>query len=526
MQLKKYWLLPVLTVLVFHFPALLCDFAWDDVTLVQTNGSLSTTGFAEFFAQDYGTHLGAGDPVGYYRPLFVSLLSLIYRAAGPSPLVFHAFSLLLMCAASVLVTILCRATIRTSALLPVLAGCLYAAHPARSEVVSLVMSMPDLIVEMCCLGVALLLVSGSKIRPLPKSAGVAIISLIAVTTKESSFFLLAGIGAGAGLHFLMKEKRLGAELLPCAAVLVMLGAGMLLNHAAGIVRPGLSAYLHMLLTAGSASALRILFEAARDLVVPGTPVFIASVEAAPSLFASLGVIALIAAAALTGWRLCRSSLPACILFCWLGAGMFSLMLIGAVSVPYSQRYVPVAPAVVGIAFLMARWRTVYERPIFKPLAIAYIVTQGIFSLSGSMVCQNNLTLFRFVADQQPGLVYPRLFLADRLFYEYRDYDAMQACALEGIRIGPSSPETAGLWKLMARKSLAEGDSPSAWAMLANAERIRKQGDAELLWLKAICLLEERRPDAALPLLEESVALEPDNAEYRDLLNQVKMSGAN
>jgi len=148
-------LLPVLAAMLFHAPALFCGFVWDDVPVIEHNTHLSEkSAIPRAFSGDYAEELGSA-AAGYYRPLFLSLAILVHRTFGPSPLAFHAVSLLLFCALVLLTTLVCRRLFRPGhEALTVFAGLVVAAHPARMEVVSLFTSLPDLLVE----GLALIIV--------------------------------------------------------------------------------------------------------------------------------------------------------------------------------------------------------------------------------------------------------------------------------------------------------------------------------------------------------------------------------
>jgi hypothetical protein len=524
-RLKKYWfILPAILAVAFHLPALFCGFVWDDVTLIQTNPGLATTSLTSFFSQDYGLQLGLRSPVGYYRPSFVAIISTLYRLGGPSPILFHAFSLVVFCIASTLSALACHSALDKKApLLAMLAGCIYAAHPARTEVVSLVMSLPDLIVDTCCMTIILILLRQAKIKA--PSYRDTIISgsllfgsaLLAITSKESAFFVLAGIAACLILRMLLGKDRRAFHILACVGIAAAGLSGLILNFLADINRPALTQYLKAVLTHGSAGAVRAVTTAIADIAIPGAPVFMQSLPTASSLGSVMLVILLISLLAAYAYALSRRSLSSCLLFGWFAAGLASLMMIGAVGLPYSQRYIPIAPAMIGIGILLTYLPSKLNRRGLAVLAMLYVVLLGSFSLGGSIKCRDNVTFFTFMADEQPDLIYPRVYLVDRLFHEHKNYELMEHHAREGIELDPTSPESATLRKFLARKQIVEGNADDAMALLQEASAILGP-DAEVYWLQSACHHLKGDRKAAIALLERAVELEPTNVEYSSALS--------
>lgn len=524
MHFKKYWLvIPFAVALVLHIPVLFSGFVWDDTALVQTNTALGETSVSELYLQDYGQHLACRAPVGYYRPTFVAALSMVYRAAGPSPLVFHSFALLLFCAAAVLSAMAADAVMQgRSKTAACLAGCLYASHPARTELAGFVMSMPDLIVEMC----AALILLVSSLAWTGRRRGIAVFLLVAasalaaVTSKESSYFVLAGM-AGAGCVSAVWHRNLaGRAALTAAGVVTAIAAGLLLSSQAGISRAEPAQYLASVFGAGSAGSLKALAYAARDMLVPGHTVFMASVDSSSSAASVAGVVLAVSVMGLAAAAAARRSLTAGLAAGWCAGGLFSLMTLGAVGVPYAQRYIPAAPLLIGLAALAYRWIKPALRRTSLYIALLLIAVNGAYALAGSFKFRDNLVFFTFMADEQPDLVYPRKYLVDRLFYEYRNYGLMEKRALEGIALAGDGADAAFFYGFLAKKRIIEGNMESAMDMIFKADAVLGAETAQSLYLKAVCLLNLGNAADAQSLLDRAVSLEPDNLEYTGLRDRI------
>jgi len=201
---NRVWVLPVLIALIVHLPVLWGGFVYDDVPLIEKHKLLGDSGFiVDVWTRDYGLEF-TGDEVGYYRPLFMSMVAALRQLFGVAPVVFHLFSLFWFAVAAGLVASVLRLAMASfsggernssaAATVAVVGGVFYAVHPMRVETVSLVMSLPDLLVEILALWLV-----WSVLQSRQKSGHVwvaTVVGLVAAMAggliKESAFFLFGG----------------------------------------------------------------------------------------------------------------------------------------------------------------------------------------------------------------------------------------------------------------------------------------------------------------------------------------------
>lgn len=550
-------ILPCLAAVLFHLPALFSGFVWDDRALVMTHPRLADPSFArDIFQRDYGLELAARTPVGYYRPLLMLVNLALYQAFGPHPLAYHLFSLLLLCLSAVLVARLCwLLTDKRSLLLPVLAGGLYAAHPARTEVVSLFMSAPDLILE--CLGLAFLLLVAKAVRQAPVSSRrrsaplflAVILALAAGLTKESAFLVFSALGATLIVSGVMlgrfsrslrpAEGGIGNAspspaplLLIAVALFIGLAVALALTHSAQIQRPSAFLYVKALFGQGSGPAASGALLSAASLLFPSYPVFM-SQAAFPSSWLSAAGIALLLAtlSALVIRFLVRRRIPEALLLAWFSASLVNVMLTRSVFLPFSQRYLSVAPAMVGLVLLADHYGPILKekipsavgrhltRPVLISLGSFYVLAHGWFTGIGSYQCTDQQLFFTFMATEQPSLAYPRIALAHILFNERGNLEKAEAWARDAIRLAADDPETRQLGLLLARKNIQEKHLAAAaqWADWT-LEKLPNCGEAWFLKALANALMDD--PASAEKAIRKAVDLEQDNREYLDLSRQI------
>jgi hypothetical protein len=172
--MKTPYALVALAAVVAHATALAGGFIWLDHAHLEDGLALAQTqGWAALF-----THGFAG--TGFYRPLMAISLSLDATAGG-TPWVYHATTLAFHAAAAV-ATSVAAATLGLSRRAALLAGLLFAVHPATSLVAGAVAFRSEAMIAVALLALVVLHV---RARP----AGAALALLAGALTKETALVL-------------------------------------------------------------------------------------------------------------------------------------------------------------------------------------------------------------------------------------------------------------------------------------------------------------------------------------------------
>ena len=539
------FIFPVFLALLFHFPSLFCKFVWDDVNLIVNHQLIGNPGFVkEIFRRDYGLEF-TSSPVGYYRPMFMLMNFVIYHAFGPSPVAYHAVGLLLFCCCTVLVVLACRKFLSgRDRRLAIWAACILAVHPVRSEVVSLFMSQPDMMMEI--LALLFILAVGKAVKSADETgnagfAGVTLfvvgmsVCLVAGLTKENAFFIFPAMALTVLLRSIVPGGAVlrGRPIALCLGALAGLGLAQWCSMLAGIQRqhPAVQ-YVQGLFTSGSGRAVRYFVQAVHDIFIPSHSIFMKEIHAGPSLVTGATLVILVIVLAALWWiLLVRGRLFYALLAAWFGAGIVSLMLMGTVHLPYSQRYLPAVPSVIGMCLIVrCGWRKLTNlcpriaarmenRRMVTLAIVAYIAMLGAFTLSASAKCLSPASFFTFMADENPGFLYPRVELVKLMFGPYRDLRKMDDYFNQAVSLAPDSPEVRGLGKLMARRCFAEARYEEAVRWLDWDIEVAGKDD-EAFWLRAVCQASMGNRGAASASIEKALRIAPNNATYIDLRREL------
>ena len=182
----------VAAIAIVFLPSLFGDFLWDDVPLIRSNAyvrDLSRIGEAlthDFWHVPARLEAGGGFLRRYYRPVVTLAYALQFKLFGESPPGFHAVSLALHAACSLLVFGLVRRRLgdTTRAILPALLGAaLFALHPSRPESVSWISGSTDLWMTLWVLLALRAWDRGSAPRDLGRAA---LFLSLAVLSKETA----------------------------------------------------------------------------------------------------------------------------------------------------------------------------------------------------------------------------------------------------------------------------------------------------------------------------------------------------
>jgi len=127
-------------------------FIWDDQLQVVRNGNIRTLdNIPRAFTTSLWSFMYSNGSAEenrvfdqYYRPLQTIIYILAYRLGGLSPLVYHLINVILHCAATLLVYLLCL-ELRLPSTIAFMAGALFGTHPVHTEAVSWIAGVGDLL---------------------------------------------------------------------------------------------------------------------------------------------------------------------------------------------------------------------------------------------------------------------------------------------------------------------------------------------------------------------------------------------
>jgi tetratricopeptide (TPR) repeat protein len=198
--------------LLAHATALACGFVWLDHAHIQDGLALAPTG------QWAGLLTSGFAGTGFYRPLMALSLSLD-AALGGSAWLFHATSLLWHAAAAVLVA-LAAETLGLSHRAAVLAGVLFAVHPATSLVASAIAFRSESMIAVALLA---LIVFHRRGRPLPAALALFAGALTKETALVLGVLIIAALELDARLRSRARApwRLLAAEAGALVAVLAL-----------------------------------------------------------------------------------------------------------------------------------------------------------------------------------------------------------------------------------------------------------------------------------------------------------------
>ncbi len=545
-------------------------FVFDDHIQIERNPWLrSPDGIWRFFTQPFwGFYPDRGSgPSNYYRPFFGVSYSLVARLFGLQPAAFHAASVLLHLAVSLLVALLARRFIQNpdQGAATLAAGLLFAVHPAHAEAVAWVGGQADILAAFFVLLATwsyLTLIENPKSKI--QNAFGPLAYLLACLSKETGAALLLVLAA-VEISGWRKEGSLRMALRRglsrLALYAVALAVYMALRvHALGGFAPrhyGVTASLgDSAVYAGALFARYLGF-----LLVPFPPQVLTSVPASPLLsplalagLAAGGLAAAgMAAAAWSGRARREIVLPLAFLVGFLLPALATNSIGGA---NFAERYLYLPS--VGLAWLAGlAWSRIVRvlsseatrRPI-TAVALIGIAAAGAAAWDRSRLYEDDFALFQEVVRNNPRNEIARNNLGMALYSQGRlDEAEREYRAALRLRPGSSAPmsnlallrerrrDRTGAEKLfqdiqrlypthaisavhLARFRLQEGDKAGAARILdaffaAGGESYDALTERAALWLV------EGRPEKAIPLLERAVETFPEKARGREMLERAK-----
>jgi hypothetical protein len=556
-------LVVALVLLAVHAASIGFEFVYDDHVQIERNPWLrDPDGFRLFLTRpfwDFYRDRGTG-PSNYYRPLFGIVYSLTARGFGLQPAAYHAVSVALHLAVTLLVALGARRLVRSETA-GLAAGLLFAVYPPHAEAVSWVGGQADLLAALFGLGALFFYMKGKDegrlgwpgpllylLACLSKEPGAALILVLGVL--EISEWRRAG-SAGTAL------RRGLARLAPYVAVVGLYVA--LRVHALGGFSP--RSYGVTASPAGAlAFAASLLARYVGFLFVPFPSRVLAGVPA-PNLLSPVAIAgfaiaaAAVAGLAVTAWKgrgRREIVLPIAMILAFL-LPVLAVNSIGGSS--FSERYLYVPS--IGLAWLFgllcAAVAARLPERARKPAAagvLLLLAASGVAAWTRSEIYRSDLTLFRAAVRTNPRSEIARNNLGMALYNRGR-IDEAEREYQEALRLIPKSvPPLANLGVLYEKR----GDLPRARRTFEEVLRLspthaisavhlarmqRAEGDRagavhrldalfaaggenyEALVERADLWMEEGHPEKAVPLLERAVRTFPDYSKGRDMLARAR-----
>jgi Tfp pilus assembly protein PilF len=501
------------------------EFAWDDSLLVVRNESIrSLENIPEMLTSRMWSFAGSSTATNrYYRPVPALIYAIVYHFVGLSPFGYHLANVLLHTAATLVVYAFCRELriFGTASLLP---AALFAVHPVHTEAVASIAATS----EVACGLFYFMALWGFLRYWTVRRVGWLVLSaaafFIALLSKEAAVTL----PVAALLVVLMKrdELRVGVRkiALSMAPFFVTIGVyGMLRLWVVGAGIPSTlrtEASILDWITLG----LWLFGQYVRYAFVPYplTPFHLTSLHLADRMPSSVLYMLLIAGTA-TLLYFMRHRMKTAVYW----AGMFVVTLApvfylkgitGGFMFAERYLYMPTLPAMALLALL------VLQLPRdFLVAAVASLVA----AFSFATVLQNRAwdsdkALFARSATVYPENSYAWVNLGGMYLNEGNDAQAQQAFEMAGRHIAskkylqPSHTEylaELGLGTMAARRGL----SPEAKTHLERALALNPAGENAYSVLAGVLINLDSNFDAAIPLLEKAIALNPVDDQARDSL---------
>jgi Tfp pilus assembly protein PilF len=537
------------------------EFVYDDHVQIERNPWLrDPDGFRLFLTRPFWGFYqdrGAG-PSNYYRPVFGWAYSLVARGFGLQPAAFHATSVVLHIAVTLLVALGARRLFPDRRVAALAAGLLFAVYPAHAEAVAWIGDQVDLLTALFVL-LALFSYLIHKDRGGWTGWAGPFAYLLACLAKEPGTALLLVLGAVEVSEWRREGpvwtalRRASARLAPYVAMFAVYVA--LRIHALG----GFSPRSYGVTTSPASAAAFAAGLFARYLAflaVPFPPRLLASVPA-PTLLSPVAIAGLAAAAAaLLGLAAAAWSgrarrgivLPLAMIVAFL------LPVLAANSIGgsnFSERYLYLPS--IGLAWLcggLAGWLAgalpARRRKTAAATGLALLVALGVTAWIRAEIYRSDLTLFRAAVRTTPYSEIARNNLGMALFNHGRNDEAEREYK-EALRLDPKAvPPLANLAVLREKKGDLAGAeatfekvlrlSPTHTISVVHLARLqRKRGDRagairrldalfavggesyDTLIERADLWLEDRHPEKALPLLERAVRTFPDYSRGWGLL---------
>ncbi|HEY3571408.1 MAG TPA: tetratricopeptide repeat protein [Thermoanaerobaculia bacterium] len=560
-------LLLALAVLAVYGASIGYEFVYDDHVQIERNPWLrDPRGFWLFLTRPFwGFYMDRGsEPSNYYRPVFGIFYSLVARGFGLQPAAYHAASVALHLAVTLLVAFGALRLLpgRRGEIAALAAGLLFALHPAHAEAVAWVGDQVDPLTALFALPALYVYLARKDRGVWPGWAG-PLCYLLACLAKEPGTALLLVLGAVEIAEW-RREGPLGAALRRASLRLwpyvAMFGVYVALRlHALGGFSPrhyGVTSSL----TGAVAFAGGLFARYLAFLLVPFPARILASVPS-PTLLSPVAIAGLLAlglaflgllAAAWSGRARREIFLPLAMIVAFL---LPVLMVNSIGGSNFSERYLYLPS--IGLAWLFGLLASrVAEilpgrgRKAVAAAALVFFAALGVAAWMRAEIYYSDLTLFRAAVRTAPNSEIARNNLGMAL-YNRGHLDEAEREYQQARRLDPNAvPPLANLAVLYEKR----GDIPKAETAFEEVLRLspahtisavhlarlqRQRGDRagairrldalfaaggesyDALVDRADLWLEEGRPEKAIPLLERAVRTFPEYSKGREMLKRAR-----
>jgi len=185
--LKAIHIIIFIGIIVFS-NSLFNDFVYDDIGQIVSNPLITSTKYIPYYFsgstffdnasnQQYGT---------FYRPLALTVYSILFSLFGPLPFAFHFFQLFLHILNSILIFLLFKKFLKIP--LSFFLSLIFLVHPINQEAVAYISDLQDVL--FLFFGLIALLISSSKKINITKIALINILLLLSLFSKETAILFV------------------------------------------------------------------------------------------------------------------------------------------------------------------------------------------------------------------------------------------------------------------------------------------------------------------------------------------------
>ena len=515
--------------LAIYANALHGEFVFDDnVQLVRNESIRSLENLPRAFTTSLWSFADRNDTWNnrYYRPMQTVIFATVYQFAELSPFAYHLTSLLLHIVSSILVYMLC-VELGWTAAASLLASSLFAVHPVHAEAVSWIAGVTEVACALFYFAALLaLLRSLRRKRGLLTALGM-ICFLAALFTKEMAVTLPFTALILLGMRWTelqLTPKKAIAALAPYTLVLVLYGIARV--AVVGVRAP--STFLEHAgpwdwLTLGVwmlGRYLRYAFVPYPLTALPMTPLYFQD-RVLSTLVYALMIVTFILLLVLSR-RAIRDGLLWFVMLAVMLAPVFYFKgITGGFIFAERYLYIPTLPAVLLLALFIVR----LPQRASIGLAVALIAVYSAAVVVRNPDWRNDEALYSRSAEASPENVHAWLGLGVVSLNAGNYSQAEHAFAMAERHLDDKrfiqQPNFAyrvelGLGTLAARRNISE----QAKTHLRKALELDPSGTDAYTILAGVLWNLDKNPEAAIPLLEKAIELNPVDDQARDSMGVV------
>jgi len=521
---RRTWMLGLaLLALAVHAFGLWAKFVFDDVFNIEHRSVADISGFSRFFTTDQSAFFGSN----FYRPVLEVWFETTYALFGPNAPAWHAISILVHIACTLLVFRLALRLVENTVVAGI-AAALFAVHPAHTEAISWASAIGDPLMTLFLLLSVLCFLRWMDEGNLLWWRASLAAATACVLTKEPGVMLPVVLLVSA-LCLQSASVKSRKQVLLAALPFFAISAAFLVlrQHVLG-------AFSHPLVPASTAQMIftwptALLFYLRHMLlppvVAPYYPVFIVQSWKSWQFFGPL--LGLLAAAGFLGillWSVAGAR-KFCFCLVWILAPLAPALYVKALA-PFELvhdrfLYAPLVGYCIALALVLywaARW--IEERLHFRVLALVAVVLilfLSIESLKQMLWWQNNMTLFTRAVAVTPDNARALGGLADSNLGMGRKDEAQQLLQ----RALVFDPKDAPAMFALGRIAWLRGDDATAEKYFTQALSIQPRYD---MWLHLASIQMHRNEvDKAEAAVRQSLAMKPNGAGVHASLGVVLLA---